>query len=273
MHELLALESGNEILAEFHKMFQGSEFISLFTSKEEVRGGSPKVMEKGGIWASASDVFPVMDLEKFSFPINVIVTDMLDDAPALRSGSEYTEEIELRGVLVATIKDTSLKDDTLPPFHGDYDKIDYQLHLFYPPTEDGGNYEWNKVENLLDLIPKGMMELNETTTEGQESNKTMREMEEKYKIQGGKVTAYIHTVNRLRKEYAKDEKKKIRLPLEIMTTFNVSLDAPLTRKVFKTGADKKVYEIENLYTYMDNNNIFVWIPQMRTGLLNWVFLP
>ena len=268
MHELLALEQGNEILAEFHKMFQGSVHISLFTKMEDVGRGSAEVMEMGGIWLPSEVVFPMMDLEKFSFPVNVMFTDMLDNAPEF-----WTVETELRGVLVASTNDKSLKDDTLPPFHGDYDKIDYQLHLFYPPTEDGGNYEWNKVENLLDLSPKGTMELNKTTTEGQASNKTMREMGEKYKIQGGKVTAYIHTVNQIRKKYAKDEKKKIRLPLEIMTTFNVSLDAPLTRKQLKTAADKRVYEIENLYTYMDDGNNFVWVPRMTTGLLNWVFLP
>ena len=139
------------------------------------------------------DIYP-KDLDEFSFPVSVEYKDVLDGSPLNRDMRKKKPEV--RAVLTASLanKSEDWKDD---PFTGPRDRIEYTLWFYTKDKRESSAYKWEPTETFLDLIPKGMMEINELTPEGREANKSFREM--KGDFQGGKMTPYLQSTFTIKK--------------------------------------------------------------------------
>lgn len=271
----LELKSGSEILKEFQRMFNRIETINM----------PPEPSNSTGVWLPEYVVYPYRDLDEFSFPVSVEYKDELDGSPINRDMRKKKPEV--RAVLTASLT------NVLSDFTGKRDKIEYNLLFFTNDKRESSAYKWEPTETFQDLIPKGMMEINELSPQGRESNKSLREMEGD--VHGGKIPRFLRDIFKITKSYMRDENgtllgthpKGLDRIIETKTnlfdyfTDTTQAATPLTRLVFKSAMNtkkerKEVFEMQNLYTYQNptdgSSTRFVWVPRKITGLLNWVSL-
>jgi len=272
----LQLQTGSEIIQEFQDALMDSTIITIPDEPSDTTG----------VWLPEYVVYPYKELDEFSFPVSVEYKDELDGSALNRDMRKKKPDV--RAVLTASLanKSEDWEDD---PFTGPRDRIEYTLRFFTNDKRESSAYKWEPTETFLDIIPKGMMEINELSPEGREANKSLREMTGDF--QGGKMTPYLKDTFTIKKSYQRNSRGKMVLvesrPYDgskRMVHTEISFpphNTPLTREVFKSVMntekdEKEVFEMQNLYTYQNpttgSSPRFVWVPRKITGLLNWVSL-
>jgi hypothetical protein len=268
----LQLQTGSEIIQEFQDALMDSTIITIPDEPSDTTG----------VWLPEYTVYPYKELDEFSFPVSVEYKDELDGSALNRDMRKKKPEV--RAVLTASLanKSEDWKDD---PFTGPRDRIEYALRFYTKDKRESSAYKWEPTEIFLDLIPKGMMEMNELSPEGREANKSFREM--KGDFHGGKIPLFLRDIFRIKKSYQRDDDGQIvfvddgnKRMVHTETGFPPH-NTPLTRVVFKSAmnkekGEKEVFEMHNLHTYQNpttgSSSRFVWVPRKITGLLNWVSL-
>ena len=229
-----------------------------------------------GSWQPANEVIKTMDLDRFTIPVTV---DWTDVRQPLNQEKEYDNQDsndgdEVRLMLTARVSGDYLgepltKYESMRFTNSQYDSIIYEMHLLHDD-----NYSVVIPESFMDLVPEGMLKINETTPEGREQNANFQKVAA---TTGLGSTVRIEkfsdmTPLRIKIQYERLRNKTLITPLRIQAEINSEPRKWVIRKRFTEAADGQDYEVESFSVHHPNTEkiqTYVWVPRPTLGLMNW----